>query len=126
MIDIKNIPIKKGNCEELLDLISCDSSWGEDYFIRPKFSFLPDEEFLNKNLEGLEYENYLIGLDVISEDWICVGFLNQMFRDFGLIVTNAYPVKIDKHGDGSLVLTKLEHIFKSCCSDDSPSFKFNI
>ena len=96
-ININGLPLL--NVNECTEYFSYDGLFGSDFFFKPNFRFLPlsDTSDLNAfddavNKLSIPDGIYLIGLGVISKEWIDMGFCNHVYRNMGLIINYAYPM----------------------------------
>jgi len=114
MITIKGFPLlHEDECDTMF---SADQSWAGEFFIKPKYKWLPDsredEEREGYLLKDIKPGMYLVGLEVISDRWLNKGFCAMLLNHYGLVLDESYPMaRMDnyKH-EKTYVHYSFEHI----------------
>lgn len=116
MIEINGY--KLATAEDALDLFDADHSFSGQYHIKPIYSYLPDftnmeeEEKKEYVFKDVPEGSYLVGLEVISDQWVNKGFCNTLFRSYGLILDESYPLamRASRHDtEASMVFLSFRH-----------------
>jgi hypothetical protein len=103
----------------------------EKYLTRPIFQYLPDledrteEEKAKYPLKDLREEPYLVGMEIVSPEWINRAFCSHLFEWFGLILDEANPIVKRRNSyqtETEMVYIKMEHLVIS----PSPDFTFQL
>jgi hypothetical protein len=68
------------------------------YFLKPEYKYFPDTDGLEDDeKEKYKFKNvkpgmYFIGLKVISEEWVNLGFCGSLLSQYGLVLAEANPI----------------------------------
>jgi hypothetical protein len=116
MVSIKEIPLLHE--EECNELFSSQTSFSECYFMKPIYTFLPDFSYLAEEekpgylFKNLEEGQYLIGLEIISEKSVGMGFCSMLLKSYGLVLDEATPMikKNNKRDEESFIYMSFRHI----------------
>lgn len=117
MININNIPLVTDESNDYKNFFS--EEYENEYLIKPIFKYLPDfdgmgaNEKRNYKFKHLKEGRYLVGMEIISDKWVNKGFCANLFRFFGLILDESYPVVMNKNEystEKSMVFLRFEHI----------------
>ena len=124
-VKINGIPLA---CESECDMLFSTDGWGGYFFIRPIYRHFPDMTGLDDNernnykFKNLLDDMYLVGLELIAEDWVNMGFCAALLERYGLVLKEANPItKKNENHDLPMLYMNFEHIAiasdKVKCSD---------
>lgn len=113
LIKLNGIPLLTE--EQCQGLFSTDD-WGGDYLMKPIYrdlsdtSDLSESERKNYRFKELPDELYLVGLVVVSDDWVNKGFCGSLFETYGLVLDEAHPItKKEKNNSESMMQLTFGH-----------------
>lgn len=115
MINIKGIPLLHE--DDCLSLFTPEGFLSSYYFLKPKYKYLPDLKYIDEKekseyfLKDIKEGFYLIGLQVISDNWVNRGFCELVLTRLGLVLVEANPMtKKGNFGKRSLFYLNFKHI----------------
>ena len=119
MVKIEGFPILLE--EECQDMFNSDFGFFERYFLKPKYEWLPDfgelneEEKTKYKFKNLKEGMYLVGMEIITENWVDVGYCNYLLEQCGLVLdsANVMEMKGSRGSKESLICLTFKHIILS-------------
>ncbi len=123
-LDIKRVPLVTEDSAEYKAFFHSDR-WGNHYLVKTLIECLPDFDGMDAEakkkykLKSIKEDWYIVGMEVMSDKWICAGFCGELFSTFGLILEGANPVVIKgDNSEKSMVLLRFEHVYKAVNGGD--------
>lgn len=126
-IYLKGLPLlhEKDFDKKVCDLLHSDSCISDRYFIKANYEWLP-HEWMKDEYSSLEEANYLVGLEIMSSEWVNKGLCSYIFKVCGLVLDEAYPIKSQEFDKEAWVLLRFEHVlYESIVNNVSPSDDWN-